>query len=200
MSAPLETLTLTPLVYALDHATDSLDAGSPPLAPVAWVSAHVAASARTVRMEGYRRGARQSADAAAASGRRLLTAARVFERAHAGDGQVAGIDDVAVHAALRRAIDTHRQDELALAADLLARPDSPALATLVAAYERALPFAPTRPHPRTRARGPIGRGVVRAETIVDRVLDAMDGRPAPIPRQRAARGPAGRWGRYLLGG
>jgi hypothetical protein len=66
----------------------------------------------------------------------------------------------------------------------------------VADYERALTHAPTRPHPHL-SRGGL---LFRLDALRDSVLDMMDGRHVPVPRQpRRRRLIPGRWGAYFLG-
>lgn len=172
------------------------------LEAVAWASAHLAAMSRTI----LPLAARTLPDAAAEVNALRRAAAhlhvhlRRLEQLHSGDALVSRVDDIAVHDSARDDLGSYLQ----LAASLLTRlfdtlgPDASTAA--VAAYERQLGRAPTRPHPHAPQRGPLGAAAFWIGARRDRALDTMDGRHVPLPRPRRAVPEPGRWGQYLLGG
>src|SRR4051794_34293899 len=172
------------------------------LEAVTWASAHLAAVSRTLLPLAARTLPDAAADAASVrrAGMHLQIHLRRLEQLHSGDGLVSRVDDIAVHDNALTDLEAY----LVLESDLLRRlfdalgPDSSAAA--VAAYEKRLGRAPTRPHPHAPHRGALGGAAFWVDAMRDRVLDTMDGRHVPVPRPRRAVREPGRWGQYLMGG
>ena len=168
---------------------------------VAWASAHLAAVTRAL----LPLAARTLPDETAAVVRIRRSAAhlqlhlRRLEQLLSGDGLVSRVDRQAVYETARDDLEHY----LVLETDLLQRlfddlgPEASAAA--VAAYEKHLDRAPTRPHPHAPARGPFGVVAFWVDGLRDRVMDTMDGRHSPLPRRRRSVPAAGRWSQYLLG-
>ena len=163
---------------------------------VVWLSAHLAAMQHTVHRASKR--TRSLAEARAAD-RGLEALLRRAEQHFAGDSLAAGIDHVELDSALRRAFDVHCRTEKALLDELAESLPAEQLAGLVASYASALRHAPTRPHPHVPHRGALGALAFRIDALRDKMMDTMDGRHVPAPREAPFRKEPGRWGSYLLG-
>jgi hypothetical protein len=168
---------------------------------IVWLSAHLAAVDRVVHPAIRRhlpRGDNRLADLKRARNT-LQRDLRALEQLVAGDVHARGVvanavvDDV--HARLRGHADAEHAliDELARALG----PDRSA--ELSGHYARALADGPTRPHIHKAHDGLAGRLWFSIDRIRDHVLDVLDSRRVPIPRQRSARRSVGRWGHYALG-
>ena len=189
---------------AHEHALRVLtDSGSSDLEAVSWLAAHLAAVDdvidRLLRRHAIAEGSELRAQQEA--NRRLQHDLRIFEQALAGDALAARLDVAACRSRVVSALAAHAAGEHLLL-DRLGRAIG-AEATSVAAgrYRRALASGPTRPHPHLAAsRLPVlGTFVRRVARARDHVLDVLDGRHNPLPRQRRPHGEPGRWGHYLLG-
>ena len=66
-------------------------------------------------------------------------------------------------------------------------------------YLEAFVKAPTRPHPHLPHHGVAGGIAFRVDAVRDHLLDTMDGRHVPLPRQAREPRTSGRWSSYLLG-
>jgi len=175
--------------------------GGKPLDAVVWLSAHLAATARTVRPVASRR-LQESAAVLRDMTRRdveLERMLRIAERRHSGDALAAGLDAERLRVALIERLEAHAQSEherLAGLTDLLTIEEEHSLAQ---DYLDALAKAPTRPHPHLPHHGAVGAIAFRVEAIRDRLLDTMDGRHVPLPRIPHEPRTPGRWSSYLLG-
>jgi hypothetical protein len=185
---------------AHDQAIVALDDGRQ-LDAVVWLSAHLAATQRTLHIAGRR--ARGRANAALAVARAadhaLELLLRRSEQHYSGDVLAAQLDEKRLEKALREALDRHCRAEHRLLSSLIDDLDRSALDELESAYSSALEHAPTRPHPHAPHRGLLGAAAFRVDAWRDRVMDTMDGRHVPAPRVSRQPVAPGRWGRYLLG-
>lgn len=163
---------------------------------VVWLSAHLAAMQRSVH-----RAARRSPYLAEvrAADRGLETVLRRVEQHFAGDGLAAQFDESELDGALRRSFELHCRTEKALIDDLTESLPLEQLPALATAYADALRHAPTRPHPHVPHNGILGAVAFRIDAWRDKVMDTMDGRHVPAPRDEPTRKTPGRWGNYLLG-
>jgi len=195
-----ESCVITVVEDAHEHAVEALRADRP-LDAVVWLSAHLAAVARTITPAALRH-----LDAPAGVLReqrrrdleleRLL---RIAERRHSGDVLASGLDAKRLRGALLDSLRLHSQIEhqrLEGLAVVLEDRDQRALAN---AYLDALAHAPTRPHPHLPHNGLAGAIAFRVDALRDRVMDTMDARHVPLPRPRSEQRRPGRWGSYLLG-
>ena len=175
--------------------------GANPLDAVVWLSAHLAAVARTVRSVASRR-LREPAAVLREIARRdveLERMLRIAERRHSGDALAAGLDSERLRAALLERLQAHAEAEharLTALSGVLSDADEVSLAET---YLDALVKAPTRPHPHVTHDGVIGAIAFRVEAVRDRLLDTMDGRHVPLPRASHEPRTSGRWSSYLLG-
>jgi hypothetical protein len=184
------------LVDAHQQAIDAL-AADRPLDAVVWLSAHLAASQRTVHRAARRApGAKPSLDAVRSADRDLERLLRHTEQHHSGDSLAAQLSAPRLDADLRRALDAHARAECDLVTELLEGVDGDALTT---SYDEAMRHAPTRPHPHVPHGGLLGAAAFRIDALRDRVMDTMDGRTIPSPRPARDIARPGRWGRYVLG-
>jgi hypothetical protein len=185
---------------AHEQARDVLAGGDAPLAAVVWLSAHLAAVARTISPAARSLG--ESPAAVTEIRRRdleLERMLRVAERRHSGDALAAGLDAERLRDVLVDRLDRHAETEharLAALAGSLSREEQAALATR---YLDALAKAPTRPHPHLPHAGVAGAVAFRVEAMRDHVHDTLDGRHVPLPRAPRVMARPGRWGSYLLG-
>src|SRR4051812_24176434 len=141
------------LVEAHQHAVEAL-ATDRPLDAVAWLSAHLAASQRTVHRAARRAPeARSALDGLRTADRELERLLRHAEQHHSGDALAAQLNAKRLDADLRRALDAHARAEWDLVTGLLAGVDGDALA---ASYDAAIRHAPTRPHPHVPHGGLLG--------------------------------------------
>jgi ribosomal protein S18 acetylase RimI-like enzyme len=175
--------------------------GGRPLDAIAWLSAHLAASARTVRSVASRRLQEPTAAVREITRRdvELERMLRIAERRHSGDALAAGLDTERLRQSLLQRLEAHAETEhirLAALSEALSVEDEWSLAE---SYLDALVKAPTRPHPHLPHHGVVGAIAFRVEAVRDRVLDTMDGRHVPLPRTPHEPRTPGRWGSYLLG-
>jgi hypothetical protein len=171
-----------------------------PMDAVAWMSAHLAT---VERMLLPRIDAVLHDDAGIAELRRLgaavYVATRRLEQIHAGDGQLRRIDAARLRHLALHAIDEYETAEHRLVCHLSDQLDETERAQLASAYLTTLAAAPTRPHPHAPHRGLLGALAFRVDAARDRVLNTLDSRPVPIPRQPRRRTEPGRWTMYALG-
>ena len=192
-----------PVTDAVRRAAATLrTADADPLDAVGWASAHVAAVERTLLRAADHVGDRADLDVAGLRrlAHHLQHVLRRLEQTSNGDALAARTDVPA----LRRQV-TELLDELAAAeTETFSRvfvTVGPDVADAhLAAYQHALAKAPTRPHPYAPRRGVLGAVAFRLDSLRDRILNTMDGRPVPVPRQRRPVPETGRWSQYLLGG
>ena len=187
------------LTEAHRQASDALDSGHA-MDAVVWLSAHLAAGQRTVHRTAARTpGTARELNALRAADAELERVLRRVEQRHAGDSLAAQLDERRLGEALRSALARHCSTECDVVSGLVERLDSADVDVLMASYDDALRHAPTRPHPHTPHRGPLGALAFRVDAVRDKVMDTMDGRHVPTPRtSREPRRP-GRWGSYVLG-
>ena len=175
--------------------------GGKPLEAVVWLSAHLAAVARTVRPVASRRLAESPALLRDITRRdvELERMLRIAERRHSGDALAAGLDLERLRLTLVERLDAHAEHEHVRLAALSAVLSVDEERSLAESYLDALVKAPTRPHPHLPHHGVVGAIAFRVEAVRDRLLDTMDGRHVPLPRTPHEHRTPGRWGSYLLG-
>lgn len=188
-----------------DAHTQALEAltsdGGKPLDAIVWLSAHLAAVARTIRPVASRR-LEEPAVALRDITRRdveLERMLRIAERRHSGDALAAGLDLERLRLSMLERLEAHTETEhtrLAALTKVLSVEEERSLAE---AYLDALVKAPTRPHPHLPHHGVVGAIAFRVEAVRDRLLDTMDGRHVPLPRTPHEPRTPGRWSSYLLG-
>jgi hypothetical protein len=172
-------------------------AGTAPLDVVAWLCAHIAALNRSVYPAAKR--ALPDGNKVVANNReitgRLTRTLRVVERRHSGDALASGLSSERLFANVRALVEEHHIAEAKLVEALVKTLNPEDQAALIRSYTSALEHAPTRPHPH------LSRGGLMfwADSLRDRILDAMDGRHVPVPRFTKEHIKPGRWGSYLLG-
>ncbi|HET6817236.1 MAG TPA: hypothetical protein VFH66_08445 [Mycobacteriales bacterium] len=172
-----------------------------PLEAIVWLSAHLAAAARTLRPAASRRLQEPAAFLREVTRRdvELERMLRIAERRHSGDALAAGLDTERLRGSLLERLEAHAETEherLAALSEVLTVDEERALA---ASYLDVLLKAPTRPHPHLPHDGVVGAIAFRVEAVRDRLLDTMDGRHVPLPRTHREPRTPGRWGSYLLG-
>lgn len=200
--APTDSVLSCVVEDAHTQALAALTGSNPrPLDAIVWLSAHLAATARTVRPVASRR--LQEPPAAVRDITRrdveLERMLRIAERRHSGDALAAGLDADRLRNALLERLEAHAESEharLAALGDVLSAEEERALAE---SYLDALVKAPTRPHPHLPHHGVVGAIAYRVEAVRDHLLDTMDGRHVPLPRNPHEPRRPGRWGSYLLG-
>ena len=174
---------------------------SAPLDAVVWLSAHLAAVGRVVAPQATRR-LGESAAVLREGHRRdleLERMLRIAERRYSGDVLASGLDGERIRSAIAARLDAHAELEharLEALADLL---DGAEQLRLAEGYLDVLAKAPTRPHPHLPHHGVTGAIAFRVDAVRDRLLDTMDSRHVPLPRQSREPRTSGRWGSYLLG-
>jgi hypothetical protein len=188
---------------SLSDAADSAHAGALTamdegrhLEAVVWLSAHLAAMQRSVHRSARHTNGLVSLRVADHALEVLL---RRTEQHYAGDSLAAQIDETGLDTALREALERHCRAEGEVISELVDAHGSDVLAVLTVAYADALRHAPTRPHPHVPHRGVLGAVAFRLDGWRDKVMDTMDGRHVPAPRELRRTKTPGRWGRYLLG-
>lgn len=180
-------------------AEEALDAKTP-LDAIVWLSAHLAACQRSLhRKAEHVRTATGPLHALRAADLELERVLRRAEQHHAGDSLAAQLDEARLENVLRGVLDRHERAERELVAELVQRLDADGVEDLTASYDDALRHAPTRPHPHVPHRGVLGAVAFRVDALRDKVLDTMDGRHVPAPRQERRTVRPGRWGSYVLG-
>jgi hypothetical protein len=172
----------------------------PTMAGVVWLSAHLAATEHVVHPSlpgGPPSLAAVQADRA--STRELKRGLRALERRLSGDS-TAHLDTAAVIARLSDALDAHAAAELAIIRMLDHLLDCEQMRTLLSRYRDAVMHGPTRPHPHGRHTGAFEGLWFTLNKASDRVMDTVDSRPSPLPREpKADSHRPGRWSLYLLG-
>ena len=187
---------------AHEQARAALTADSPvPLDAVVWLSAHLAAVARTIAPVATRRLSEPAVTLREGHRRdlELERMLRIAERRHSGDVLASGLDADRLRAAIATRLDAHAEIEHARLAALAGVLDEQEQRDLAETYLDALVKAPTRPHPHLPHHGITGAIAFRVDAVRDRLLDTMDGRHVPLPRVVAEARTPGRWGSYLLG-
>ena len=184
------------------QALTSLTAeGGKALDAVVWLSAHLAAVARTVRPAASRVLEEPAAVLRDITRRdvELERMLRIAERRYSGDALAASLDAERLRLSLLERLEAHSETEhvrLAALTDALTVDEQRRLAEL---YLDALVKAPTRPHPHLPHDGVVGAIAFHVEAVRDRLLDTMDGRHVPLPRAPHEPRSSGRWSSYLLG-
>ncbi|OHV44932.1 hypothetical protein BCD48_23785 [Pseudofrankia sp. BMG5.36] len=135
-----------------------------------------------------------------AGAREMLIIMRGVQQYAQGDTHPPGAEATELRRELATAISDHSREEedLLREFDQASTPEQRQL--LAAEYERALPRAPSRPHPHLlRSRGLLGgRLGYRMMARFDYLLDTMDARVIPWAKVREP-GKVGPWGTWLLG-
>jgi len=182
------------------EALDALDAERA-LDAIAWMSAHLAATRRTLhRHAGKDHAVGQGLASQHDVDARLESVLRMAERHVSGDALAANLDAERLADALRDAIADHARIERAWLTALVDSSTEETHAVLLASYTDALAHAPTRPHPHAPHDGLLGVAAFHVDALRDRVLDTLDARHVPTPRPRRKRRTPGPWGNYFLGG
>jgi hypothetical protein len=187
---------------AHEQAAAALHPGAArPLDAVVWLSAHLAAVTRSLHPAAERVLGPSMASRAERHRRdlELERMLRIAESRYSGDALAAGLDAERIRAGLLDRLHAHAASEherVAALADALSSAEQRSLAE---AYLDALVKAPTRPHPHLPHQGVVGAIAFRVDAIRDRVLDTMDARHVPVPRQVREHRTPGRWSSYLLG-
>lgn len=204
---PTERLDTDPLTRSIAAAHDRAQAiltgsGDGAMDAVVWLSAHLAAMEHVVYPVMADLLTEQRADLARLRPltRRMLRGLRTLEQRHAGDGQMAGRSVEELHERLLTTMDAHVALECALLTRLVAALGDDATVGLARRYEAAVGRGPTRPHPHGPHRGRLGGIAYALDALRDHVLDVLDSRNLPLPKDEPAQREVGRWGRYLLGG
>jgi hypothetical protein len=176
------------------HARAGLDA-------VVILSAHLMAAERVLQPE-VRRQTRDTAALLAAHARidrRMQRALRALEQIAAGDTFGSQFDEKKVRTRLLQLLDEHSASEARLVDSLALGLGGERETALAQRYRHLMKHGPTRPHPHTPWRGPLARLGYAFDSFRDRVLDVMDSRSRPVPRDLALPVTPGRWGHYVLG-
>jgi hypothetical protein len=171
---------------AHERALDALTSEpAQPMKAVIWLSAHLAAAERSIH-PAVKRWLPDATDLLAEEHRVMHAIAdklRLLERYHAGDAGVSRLNAGRVRSELVALLVDHAANEHSLL-DQLARVIGPSETDqMIAAYNRTLERAPTRPHPHVPRHGVLGRLGFRATAIGDAILDTLDGRPHPTPKR-----------------
>lgn len=168
---------------------------------VVWLSAHLTAMEHVVLpvMTAALGDQREALDRQRVIARGLHGLLRALEERLAGDGLAAAVSAEGMSDRLLVMLNEHAQVEEDLIVRLVGVLDRGATDDLARRYDRALSNGPTRPHPHAPNRGHLGRLAYSLDAIRDHVLDILDSRHVPLPRQPKPRREPGRWGRYLLG-
>jgi hypothetical protein len=190
--------------FAADHqraAAALRHHGRAGLEAVVVLSAHLMAAERVLQPEVRR----QSDDAGtllaahARIDRRLQRALRALEQIEAGDTFASRLDEKAVRTRLLRLVDEHSVSEARLVEHVAFGLGGERETSLTRRYHHLMQHGPTRPHPHTPWHGPLARIGYVFDSFRDRVLDVMDARSRPLPREAAVPVTPGRWGHYVLG-
>lgn len=188
---------------SFDEAIDTAHAGALAaldqgrhLDAVVWLSTHLAAMQHAVYPAARHN---QGIAAQRIADHALEVLLRSTEQHYSGDSLAAHVDETGLLTALREALERHCRAECELITELTSQLSSDELTRLGAAYSDALRHAPTRPHPHVPHRGLLGAVAFRVDAWRDKVMDTMDGRHVPAPREVRHTKTPGRWGRYFLG-
>ncbi len=169
----------------------------PTLSGVVWLSAHLSAIEHAI----YHAlppgtSSRTAVDADQAIARRLKRGLRLLERQLTGDSTApTGFAGTT----LMTALDAHDRSELSMieVLDRSLTPDQ--MRTVLDRYRDALQHGPTRPHPHGRHAGAIEPLMFALNSAADRIMDALDSRPSPLPRTPRSPRRLGKWSLYVLG-
>lgn len=188
---------------AHERALNALtDTGTPDLDAVSWLAAHLGAVESVVEGLLRRHGVAVAAELneQRAVNRRLHHELRTLEQALSGDALAARVDIAKCRDRVIATLAEHAAGEHLLIDRLARSVGAEEAARAADRYHDALAKGPTRPHPHLRLELPVLRDVVRrAARARDHLLDVLDGRHNPLPRQRRSHAEPGRWGHYLLG-
>jgi len=186
---------------AHERALRALSDNRAPLDAVVWLSAHLAAMDRVVYPAVRRHVA--GADSAVREQERLSSelqhTLRTLEQVLSGDATARRLGHAALIDHLVTLLSTHAAEEHQLLDALGRAVGADEADRLMARYERAVTVGPTRPHPHTPHEGLAVRTQFILNKWRDHVLDVLDARHVPIPKQRRSVPRPGRWGQYLLG-
>lgn len=175
------------------------DPDAPLLDAVVWLSAHLSAVHHAVHPE-LRRGLdRTSVDEVVKGAVRIERLLRELEQQLTGDALAAHTEQTQLVRSLANELSAHVDKEHRLLDQLgdLLSPEEQQRVT--AGYLHALAHGPTRPHPHA-PHGPALSGLAyRVNATRDRLMDTLDSRRVPTPRQSRAPVKPSRWGDYLLG-
>jgi hypothetical protein len=177
-------------------------ADPPVMDAVVWLSAHLAAMELIVYpvMATTLTDHQDELERQRAATRRMHRGLRLVEQRYAGDG-LSRVDSVGARPdRLAVMMEQHAARERTLLAHLAEALDEPTASSLAMRYEEAVRHGPTRPHPHGPHRGRLGRLTYAFDAIRDHLLDILDSRHVPLPKDAPPQRKVGRWGRYLLGG
>jgi hypothetical protein len=185
------------------HARTKLTgADAPVMDAVVWLSAHLTAMEHVVYpvMATFLTDHQKDLDRQRAATRRMHRGLRLLEQRCAGDGLIR-IDSLGGRPdRLLVMMDEHAARERELLARLVEALDEQAASSLAVRYDEAVRHGPTRPHPHGPHRGQLGRLAYAFDAVRDHLLDTLDSRSVPLPKDAPRKRKVGRWGRYLLGG
>jgi hypothetical protein len=185
------------------HARSLLTSSDAPVMDaVVWLSAHLAAMELIVypvmatRLTDHQ----DELERQRAATRRMHRGLRSTEQRYAGDGLIR-VDSVRARPdRLLVMMEQHAARERALLAHLAEALDEQTASSLAVRYDEAVRHGPTRPHPHGPHRGRLGRLTYAFDAMRDHLLDILDSRHVPLPKDAPPQRKVGRWGRYLLGG
>jgi hypothetical protein len=185
------------------HARTMLTGSDAPVMDaVVWLSAHLTAMEHVVYpvMATLLTDHQKDLDRQRAASRRMHRGLRLLEQRCAGDGLIR-IDSLGGRPdRLLVMMDEHAARERDLLARLVEALDEQATSSLAVRYDDAVRHGPTRPHPHGPHRGQLGRLTYAFDAVRDHLLDILDSRHVPLPKDAPPQRKVGRWGRYLLGG
>jgi hypothetical protein len=185
------------------HARTMLTGSDAPVMDaVVWLSAHLTAMEHVVYpvMATLLTDHQKDLDRQRAASRRMHRGLRLLEQRCAGDGLIR-IDSLGGRPdRLLVMMDEHAASERELLARLVEALDEQATSSLAVRYDDAVRHGPTRPHPHGPHRGQLGRLTYAFDAVRDHLLDILDSRHVPLPKDAPRQRKVGRWGRYLLGG
>jgi len=169
----------------------------PTLSGVVWLSAHLSAIEHAIYHALPPGAASQTAvHADQKIARKLKRGLRLLERQLTGDSTApTGFAGTT----LMTALDAHAGTELSMieVLDRSLTPDQ--MRTVLGRYRDALQHGPTRPHPHGRHTGAVEPFMFALNSASDRIMDALDSRPSPLPRTPKAPRRLGKWSLYVLG-
>lgn len=169
---------------------------------VVWLSAHLTAMEHVVYpvMATLLTDRQQELALQRAATRRMHRGLRLLEQRCAGDGLIRVDSSAGRPDRLLVMMDEHAASERELLARLAEALDEQTTSSLAARYSDAVRHGPTRPHPHGPHRGRLGRLTYGFDARRDHLLDILDSRHVPLPKDTPRQRSVGRWGRYLLGG
>jgi hypothetical protein len=168
---------------------------------IVWLSAHLMAAEHAL-LPAVRRHLPNFSPVLAAhhrADRQLHRALRALEQISAGDTFAATLDENIVRQQVGHCLDEHVAREQSILDLLSTFLSADADGELTGRYRELLTHGVTRPHPHAPTHAPFARMAFRFDRTRDRLLDVLDSRSTPLPRQPTTHVTPGRWGNYVLG-